>query len=204
MKQTFAALLIGALAIAFAWFVFNPSPEGDPDALEPIGTATGTEAWRRYSNPDFGFEVRIPASFEVEDSYFYYALGPGREIPGIAFNLRPEAVAGTNLSPDTGVRVEQLSRAACAPSDFLLTTATGTPMVIGGNSYVVATSSDAGAGNRYEETVYALKHRGMCYGVRFFIHSTAIENYEPGTVAPYHREGLISTFQAILGTIRFI
>jgi hypothetical protein len=52
----------------------------------------------------------------------------------------------------------------------------------------------AGAGNFYEETVYAAEGANYCYGLRLFIHSTNIGNYEPGTVEEFDRGALEDVF----------
>lgn len=164
----------------------------------------GSEAWVPYSSPSFGFEAEIPPDVIINESYFNYTLGPGKEIPGISFTIPTSMATGTNLSTDTRLSVEVLSRAACTPSDFIPTTSRGTPITIGQNRYVYAQSSGAGAGNRYEESVYVTKQRELCYGIRFFIHSTAAQNYPEGTRKDFDKAALVSTFKKIMETIRFI
>ncbi|MFA6158397.1 MAG: hypothetical protein WC763_02105 [Candidatus Paceibacterota bacterium] len=174
------------------------------DAKMAADTVVPADGWKAYSNTSLGFEAQIPEDFTVDESYFNYALGPGREIPGVAFDIPASMATGTNLSVDSRVSVEVLSRAACVPSDFVDTQSTGTPVTIGGNSYLSAISAGAGAGNRYDESIYVTKQHELCYGVRFFIHSTAIENYEPGTRRVFDRDTLMSTFKKIAETIQFI
>ncbi len=161
-------------------------------------------AWKPYANSSFGFSAEVPPDFAVNESYFNYTLGPGKEIPGISFVIPESMATGTNLSADTRMSVEVLSRAACTPSDFIVTKSKGTPVTIGGNSYVYAISSGAGAGNRYEESIYVTKQRELCYGIRFFIHSTAIGNYSEGTRKEFDKMALVSTFKKIMETVRFI
>jgi len=167
-------------------------------------SADHPQGWGSYSNAGLGFDAKIPQGFAVNEAYFNYTLGPGREIPGVSFTIPASLAEGTNLSDDTRISVEMLSRAACRPSDFISTTSKGTPITVGQNSYVYAVSSGAGAGNRYEESIYVTKQREICYGVRFFIHSTALENYDPGTRTAFDRDALIGTFKGIMQTIRFI
>ncbi len=75
---------------------------------------------------------------------------------------------------------------------------------LGENQFFHATDTGAAAGNLYEEEVYTMKHNGMCFGVRFFIHSSRIENYEPDTIKQFDRDGLLARFRHITSTIKFI
>ena len=63
-------------------------------------------------------------------------------------------------------------------------------MTENGTEYSVASLSDAGAGNLYEEKVYALVGTSPCLAVRTFIHSTNIANYDPGTVTAFDEAAL--------------
>lgn len=201
MRKTLVIIGAAAVALFIAWFAFAPHPD-EPEATD-VGTGS-LAGWRIYSNPDFGFQMQIPEAFEVHDSYFYHALGPGKEIPGIFFGVPAGLAQGTNLSSDSGISVEMLARAACVPADFLPVSTAGQKVMLGQDEYTYATSSGAGAGNRYDEAVYIRKNRDVCYGIRFFIHSTAIQNYDPGTVREFDREGLLSTFKTIASTVTFI
>ncbi|MCA9730335.1 MAG: hypothetical protein KC729_21825, partial [Candidatus Eisenbacteria bacterium] len=61
-----------------------------------------------------------------------------------------------------------------------------------GVSYSVASRREAAAGNRYEETVYAIRGTRPCVAVRTLIHYGVIENYPPETHA-FDREALGAT-----------
>ena len=64
----------------------------------------------------------------------------------------------------------------------------------------VATSGDSGAGNFYDETVFALKDSHPCLAIRYFIHSTNFENYPAGTVRQFDKVGLVRLFDRIRST----
>ncbi|HVS79986.1 MAG TPA: hypothetical protein VHF05_03315, partial [Candidatus Paceibacterota bacterium] len=70
-----------------------------------------------------------------------------------------------------------------------------------GTDYSVASSTGAGAGNRYEETVYALPGTNPCVGVRYFVHYGVIENYPAGAVKEFDRQSLLSTFDSMRKTL---
>jgi hypothetical protein len=99
---------------------------------------------------------------------------------GVTFVIGPHIADGTNLGSDTSLSVEQLPT---------------------GTACVDATSTDAGAGNRYEERVYAVKGTNPCIAVRYFIHYGVLENYPPGAVKSFDRAGLLAQFDAIRHTL---
>ena len=205
------ALIVPVACIALIWLslgrflIREEAITPAPLVTEPVATSTPVETGARpYSNTVFSFSALVPEGFSINESYFSYTLGPGKEIPGISFTIPADMATGTNLSTDTRLSVEVLSRAACVPADFILTTSKGTPITVGENSYVYASSADAGAGNRYDESIYVTKVRETCYGVRFFIHSTAIENYEQGTRRAFDREAVTAKFKEIMVSLRFI
>ena len=72
---------------------------------------------------------------------------------------------------------------------------------MGGAAYSVARRTDAGAGNRYRETVWAVPGTNPCLGVRALVHWTVLQNYPPGAVRAFDDEGLTATFDAMLGTL---
>jgi hypothetical protein len=69
--------------------------------------------------------------------------------------------------------------------------------------YSFASSTDARAGNRYEEQVWAFPGTNPCFAIRYFIHYMAIENYPKNTVSEFNRDALIDQFDKIR-TLLFI
>jgi hypothetical protein len=107
---------------------------------------------------------------------------------------------GTNLSSDSGISVEELpAKENCSAHAFIdpLSKVKDRPFTDMGVQYFVASSSGAGAGNIYEEIVYVLPYSNPCVGIRYFIHSTNIGNYPPGSVEEYNRKQLLSEFDKI-------
>jgi hypothetical protein len=70
-----------------------------------------------------------------------------------------------------------------------------------GVTYSVSSSMGAGAGNRYEETVYALVGTRPCFAVRYFVHYGAIENYPSGTIQQFNKQALLKEFDSIRRTL---
>ena len=99
---------------------------------------------------------------------------------GVTLVVDPAMVMGTNLGSDSSVSIEHLP-AGVACTD--------------------ATSTDAGAGNRYEEWIYALSNTSPCLAVRYFIHYGVIENYPEGAVREFDRGALLKSFDDIRRTV---
>lgn len=150
-----------------------------------------------YAYPPLGFSIQYPKNYSINESYMYQGLGE-EGIPGIKVTVPKDVSDKTNLSSDSGVSIEYVPNAeTCTASIFLYGNPTATTMTDGGVSYSVATDSGAGAGNIYEEKVYALAGANPCIAVRYFIHSTQLANYPEGTKKAFDREQLLAEFDAI-------
>ncbi|WP_455381270.1 MliC family protein [Salinispira pacifica] len=155
-----------------------------------------------FEDSRFGFSLRYPDGWRVDRIYRYSGLGPGRTIKGVSFSVPPSLTTGTNLAPDTRLSVELLPDAVGdSASRFLPAGATATSVTGDGTTYSVARLADAGAGNRYEETVYALPGTRPLLAVRYFIHYSVFENYPKGSVVRFDRQTLLATFDRIRRTL---
>ena len=155
-----------------------------------------------YESGPQGFSIRYPQGFIVDQNYAYQALGPGKNIAGVKFTIPAAAARGTNLSPDTYMSVEEIPQVSSCVANLFL--AQGTPVRTvkeNGTTYSVASSTDAAAGNRYEETVYAIPGTNPCMAVRYLVHYGVIENYPAGTVQEFDRQALLDQFDTIRGTL---
>ena len=160
-------------------------------------SSTPSDDFSTYSYPPLGFSIRYPKAYALKDSYQYQGLVT-EEIPGIKVTVPSSETSGTNLSSDSGVSVEYLGNAqTCSASQFLYGSPTSTTISDGGTSYSVASTSDAGAGNLYEEYVYALADGNPCIAVRYLIHSTQLSNYPAGSVKAFDRQKLLAEFDDI-------
>ncbi|MCP4384007.1 MAG: hypothetical protein GY798_21800 [Hyphomicrobiales bacterium] len=159
--------------------------------------------WRIFASTEFGFSLRYPPGYSVDGGYVYQGLGPGADITGVSFTIPSAMSTGTNLSSDTRLSIETLPEAPdCSADQFLPTGATApTTLTENGTGYSIASLEDAGAGNLYEEKVYALVGTSPCLAVRTFIHSTNLANYDPGTVQPFDEAALNAQFDAIRRTL---
>lgn len=150
-----------------------------------------------YAYPPLGFSIKYPKTYTLDESYMYQGLGE-EGIPGIKVSV-PKSVSDlTNLSTDSGVSIEYVPNvSACSASIFLYDNPAATTITDGGVSYSVASADGAGAGNRYEEKVYAIDGANPCIAVRYFIHYTVLANYPEGTKKAFEREQLLAEFDQI-------
>lgn len=164
--------------------------------------AAGPSGWVTHGGGNAPFMLSFPADYIVNEQYTYEAMGPGKEIHGTSFTIPDRLWKGTNLSGDTRVSVEVLPNARACTPDLFQDNASGYYVETQGPiTFNVSKTGDAGAGNFYEDDVYAVAGSKPCIAVRYFIHSHNIGNYDPGSVRAYDAEGLIREFDAIRKTL---
>ena len=155
-----------------------------------------------YTNGKNGFSIRYPVNYTVDESFAYQALGPGKDIAGTKFTIPVSLAKGTNLSTDSYVSVEHMPASTeCSAKDFLGMGATVTTVDDNGTTYSLGKLSDAAAGNRYDETVYAIPGTNPCVAVRYFVHYGVFENFTPGSITKFDEGALIAQFDAIRKTL---
>jgi hypothetical protein len=156
--------------------------------------------WRTYSGT--GFSISYPPGFSVDAHHEYTALGGGNAILGTAFKIPEQMAEGTNLSPDSYLSVEIFPQIDCTPKAFLGAPQNQLNMKDGSRRWLVANNTEGAAGNNYAETVYALDKSVPCIAVRYFIHTTNIANYEPGTVKPFDATQLKTVFDKMRQSLK--
>ena len=156
-----------------------------------------------YENGSQGFSIRYPANYTPDASYKYAEMGPGNEISGAKFTVASSTAAGTNLASDSYVSVEEIpNTTVCSAKLFLDDPRLKVSDITDGSiDYSLASSTGAGAGNRYEEWVYAVKGTNPCIAVRYMIHYGVIENYPAGAVKEFDHASLLQTFDQIRRTL---
>ena len=185
-------LLAGVFGI---WYVTSRNMESDQVVQVPAADAVLQNI---YKNSSLGFSLRLPEGYTTDESYTYQALGPNKDIYGVKFTIPVAMRNGTNLSTDTYMSVEQMPLSpSCTAQPFIDDVTTPKMVTENGTTYSVASTSGAGAGNRYDETVYAISSTNPCIAVRYFIHYTAIENYNSDQVKAFDKQKLIEQFDMI-------
>lgn len=159
--------------------------------------------WKTYSSPALHYSISYPESWRVDPNFVSVSLGPDHEIKGTAFVIPQSLARGTNLSHnDTEISVEGIPGANCKPSQFLDPAEHVRKLKADDRTYTSASSGDAGAGNRYETMLFVVDGTSPCIAVRYFIHSTNVQYYDPGTVREFDRSALIKQFDAIRATLK--
>jgi hypothetical protein len=150
------------------------------------------------------FSLIYPDGYTVDEMYAYQGV-PKKPISGVKFVIPGTMATGTNLSIDSGVSVESLPRAkACTGDIYIYQNVKASEFTVGSTTWSVASTSDAGAGNFYEEQVFAVKDSKPCIAVRYFIHSTNVENYPVGTVTQFDKNALLKSFDSIRDSFTII
>lgn len=156
--------------------------------------------WSVFASSTLGFSIKYPAGFTPDTPYIYSELGPGKNISGVKFTIPATMATGTNLGSDSYVSVEQIPNdQTCTADQFLQLNPGDKVQTItdSGTTYSVASSTGAGAGNRYEEWAWAIPGTSPCLAVRYFIHYGVLENYPPGMVQQFNEAALLQQFDAI-------
>ncbi len=78
-----------------------------------------------------------------------------------------------------------------------------TVVTVGGIDFRRGDVAEAAAGNRYDSRVYRALRGSRCYEVVLTVHTGAIGNYDPGTVAEFDKENAFSVLQKMLNTFQF-
>ncbi|MEK7612919.1 MAG: hypothetical protein AAB449_02105 [Patescibacteria group bacterium] len=188
---------IGAYVLVKTDFIkslFAPKVEvQEPAATEPTV--------KTFASSTMGISFDYAPEFTLNDAYAYTGFS-GKPIRGVSVAVPLAMATGTTLSAGTYVSVEQLPRAnLCTGDIFITANVRPTDVMENGVEYSVASSSGAAAGNRYVETVYALKGSKPCTAVRYYIHSTDVGNYPVGTVREFDQAALISAFDTVRRTL---
>jgi len=168
--------------------------------IRVMPTPEGSDLTQAYVNNDVGVSIRMPEGYAAA-AYKYENMGPGKSIDGVKFTIPSSVTTGTNLASDTYLSIEAIPAVKSCSASLFLENAKTLEMSYGDTTYSVASSTGAGAGNRYEETVYAIPGTNPCLAIRYMVHYGVIENYPAGTVKEFDKAALLAEFDAIRSTL---
>ncbi|MCK9352180.1 MAG: MliC family protein [Candidatus Paceibacterota bacterium] len=179
----------------------NNSEKSYIGCIKIADAPAGSDLSNFYSDPSGSFSLRFSEGYAVDPSY-RYDLERGKKIAGVKFTIPPELAEGTNLSNDSYLSVETLPMMPECTADLFLYDKTTAQNITekNGAEFSVASSTGAAAGNRYEETVYAIPGSDPCMAIRYFIHYGVFENYAPGMVKEFDKTSLLKKFHEIRST----
>lgn len=199
--KAFIVVVVVLVLVAGAWFFRGAVfPSGNSQESEEQPTAPSVLT---YASSTMGVSASYPPNFTLNSAYSF-AFNATKSIQGASFAVPTTVATGTNLSSDTRVTIEVLPRAKkCSADIYLLDNVAARDIVDAGKTYSFASSTGAAAGSRYEEMVYAFPNSSPCVAVRYFIHYSAIENFEAGAVREFDRAALLAQFDTIRRSVVF-
>jgi hypothetical protein len=196
-------IIIIIIVVLAGWYIWSSSNTSMPPQTTTTSTTTapadiiaGTPN-QTYTNSHLSFSIEYPATASAT-SDFSSGFLPLTQTPVIAFELPRSMFSGTNLA-EAGVYIG----ATTTPS--VMSTCTQqvqgetatTSQTVGGQNFSVFTSTDAAAGNRYQEKTFRAFQNGSCLEIVELLHYGVIENYPPGTVQQFDE----AKFSGILDSI---
>lgn len=195
MKKTLGLLVALGVLLLSGWYVGTNTrimPRGGG-----IATTTPNGEMRQYQNSTHGFTFRYPNTVrvrvpDVENS------DQSTDRPIVSFVL-PKKV-GTNLSEavvnvyvsGTKNAVDRCGAVRTDMGEQALGSAS-----FGGITFTVFSSTGVAAGNFYETHSYRAAANGYCFEIDERMHSTSIDNYEPGTVQEFNRVSTLAELESI-------
>lgn len=75
---------------------------------------------------------------------------------------------------------------------------------IAGVTFSKVSSWEGAVGNQYGLITYSSLRGGSCYRLALFIHCINIHVFEPGTVSEFDRATVLSLFDRVISTFRFV
>src|SRR6185436_14483933 len=176
-------IVISICVLAIAYFVYNglhnrSANQNSSGILHPD--------WLTYTSITHGFSIKYPKEYTVNSDYIYEENVPGMSIPGVSFAIPTEKYAGTNFV-DGYISTEIIRNpSSCKAEGFLdaENKIVGTK-TINNMEFSTAEGTGVGAGQYYNETIYATLHGTACFGFRLFLHTGNITMYDPGTVIQF-------------------
>lgn len=198
MSKNYYIIVVILLAGVTFWFL-KPSVSNEEIVQSPEIVAPDLSNLPQvYKSELYKFSINLPRDFSVDENHRYEST-PMKTFSGVRFKIPQSLHEGTNLSSDSYISVEYAPGAinSCSAQIFLDSSELKGFADVGGHRYTVAYSLGAGAGNRYDETVFATPVDGGCMAVRYFIHYGIYENYPEGEVKKFDETKLKSLFDSI-------
>jgi len=194
----------GVLPTSQDYFV-TLTPNGDVSqfvmrvAINPPGKDA---QYFQYNNPATGLSLTYPDIFAPAIP----VVGNYKTSPELALRfIDSKAYDKTNLS-EVYLFVSSTSDAQVVATCTEPNQNGGGPEQVVGNdaingfTFVHSSSDGAGAGNYYQQEIYRMVNKGICHEVIYFIHSTNIGNYTPGTVTEFDRDAIMQKLYGVFST----
>lgn len=163
--------------------------------LPELSDAKTTPPLKQFSNTQFS--IGYPEGFTVNKNYKNTLVSFDEQRAGVSFTVPASFTKNTNLGTDSLIAVENYTGTkTCRAQNFFdknMMIGEEQTITIGTTEVTFAQTADAGAGNRYEEFLVAFPGV-QCRGVRLFMHSMALGNFDPNTVTAFDRDQLLAWY----------
>lgn len=172
-------------------------PKGAVKRESILNSRNSNSDTKTYKSYLYNFTITLPKKYSINENYSYIS---NYLIKGISFKVDDSDYSGTNLSKDSYISVEKIDNTniSCSVDTFLNNHSE--PVVfeeLNNHIYSIATSSEAAAGNRYDQKIFVTPVVDGCIAVRYFIHYSAFENYPEGAIKEFNVQALLNKFDSI-------
>ena len=139
---------------------------------QPIPAATTTSAmdtssWKTYDDSKLGLSIKYPGNLAVNATMVLNGAGGPQSV---TFSFPKATYFSTVLKDDVIVGI--VATSSCPALNTGAVAKNPQHVSIHGVDFLMSSSTDAAAGNRYETITYDTMHTGLCYRVTFFVHGT--------------------------------
>ena len=198
-------ILLVAVVLA-GWAIYSTQRGSGAPQLPNADEIVPGVASVEYRDTEYGFSIQYPEIATTSPVNFEGYL-PLTQTPLVSFVLPKSMYTGTNLV-EAGVYIGATTSPGVLARCLVMASNLGENGVgsatINGAEFMVATSTDAGAGNFYEEKVYRRIQNGACLEIVELLHSGNIGNYTPGTVVEFEKAKFSGYLDATVHTYKHI
>ena len=152
------------------------------------------ESYQTYSSTEQAFSIEYPDGWTLTE---HTAPPPQNndQVKWTAFTYPAAAEKSALLEASLYVR----------SSDSCTVPARGTPVTLGNTTFQKEAFSDAGAGNIYEQVIYATKQDSRCYTAIAYTHACNLgPDCGPEHSGTFDKHAMQTKFEEILGTMKFL
>jgi hypothetical protein len=168
--------------------------------------AAHNPGWRSYGGHGDGYAISFPVDARVHTNVQVNAYNALIRVADISGALASANYKGTNLrdaSVSLAVSRDTKVVSACSAGKAANGESAEGSIMLDGVPFFRFASDDAGAGSRWQWTIYRAVHNGACYEIVESMVWGAIENYPVGAVKPFDRQHIESRLHAISQSFRF-
>lgn len=173
-----------------------------PSSPCPVQTSTAkTETLQNYKNSAYDFQFDYPATFALTDPNY-----GNLENKIVQVQLLSGAYPKTNFD-DAAFTVSEKTAKSLNECLAMNEPEGGTGFkdtaTVNGIKFYTTTGNGAGAGNFYETKIYRTFSSSECLEIVETIHTSNIENFDPGTVTEINKTPIQAELEKILSTFDF-